>query len=45
MIFRMLVGGRAQPADGSLALQAAHTFFQTLQIDVVARIRSRVLGR
>ena len=45
MIFWLLVGGRAQPTDGSLTLQAAHTFFQTLQIDVVARIRSRVLGR
>jgi hypothetical protein len=45
MICRLLVGGRAQPADGSLTLQAAHTFFQTLQIDVVARLRSRVLSR
>jgi hypothetical protein len=45
MIRRLLVRGRAQPADGSLTLQPAHAFFQTLQIDVVARLRSSVLGR
>ena len=41
----LLVGGRAQPADGGLPLQAAHALFQALQIDIVGRIPSRVLGR
>jgi len=45
MICRRLVGGRAQPADGGLTLQAAHALFQALQIDIVGRISSRVLGR
>jgi hypothetical protein len=45
MICRRLVGGRAQPADGGLTLQAAHALFQALQIDVVGRIAAAMLGR
>jgi hypothetical protein len=45
MIYWLLIGGRAQPADGSLTLQAAHALFQALQIDVVRRLAAAMLGR
>jgi hypothetical protein len=38
----LLFGGRAQPADGSLTLQAAHALFQALQVDVVCRIAASI---
>jgi len=44
MTFRLLFGGRAQPADSGLTLQAAHALFQALQIDVVRRIAAAMLG-
>jgi hypothetical protein len=45
MTYGLLFGGRSQPADGGLTLQAAHALFQALQIDVVCRLAAGMLGR